>query len=201
MKIHEKMAADQLWVRSHSYHDQFSIYKPQGQHFMLLNAPNHSERVEMSMRSIGRKFDWDIEKYRLNRKFSDKGGRRRLMKNISRFMKNPIGYVSHRYWRYTSNARFIYMAVCLMAICNFNNLISDSQSRERIEAYTHSLGGTVEKSTFQYDQFRDGNRGMSMMPILGLMYQRPDGNLVVANPTYNQNYRLYFDRMDYQGSK
>ena len=45
---------------------------------------------------MGRKFDWDLEKYRISEKPADKGNRRRVMKNLSRFVKNPIGYT---YWK------------------------------------------------------------------------------------------------------
>ena len=97
MKLHDKMTADQLWVRSHSYHDRFTIYRPFGQHFQVFQAPNFKERIEMSYRTMGKMFDWDLEKFRLGRKHSDKGGRRRLVKNISRFFKNPFGYL---YWKF-----------------------------------------------------------------------------------------------------
>lgn len=50
----------------------------------------------MSYRSMGRAHDWDIEKYRKANKGSDKGNRRRFMKNFARIVKNPAGYF---YWK------------------------------------------------------------------------------------------------------
>lgn len=50
----------------------------------------------MSYRSMGRAHDWDLEKYRKGNKGSDKGNRRRFMKNFARIVKNPAGYF---YWK------------------------------------------------------------------------------------------------------
>ena len=198
MKLHDKMAMDQLWVRNHSYHDKFSIYKPYGQYFMLFNAPNFQERIEMSYRSIGKKYDWDLEKYRSNKKPSDKGGRRRLLKNFSKFMKNPTGYLMHRYAKYMLRVRFPVVLFTVMTLWSVNNLIWETRQRDSTERYIQSLGGTPEKSSFQFNLHRDGGRGLNTFSFFKVMYNKPRSENLVVNPTYRQNYRLYFDRMDYK---
>lgn len=50
----------------------------------------------MSYRTLGRTFNWDLEKYRMGPKPADKGNRRRFLKNSARFIKNPISYI---YWK------------------------------------------------------------------------------------------------------
>ena len=54
----------------------------------------------MTQRAMGKLVDWDFEKYRGMRKIVDRGNKRRLLRNITRFMKNPLGYI---YW--SMNAR------------------------------------------------------------------------------------------------
>lgn len=50
----------------------------------------------MSYRSVGNDYNWELNKYVNDKKPSDKGNRRRFLKNVSRFFKNPIGYI---YWK------------------------------------------------------------------------------------------------------
>lgn len=50
----------------------------------------------MSYRSLGQSCDWELEKYRMAAKSSDKGNRRRFFKNFARLVKNPFGY---SYWK------------------------------------------------------------------------------------------------------
>lgn len=46
---------------------------------------------------MGKLYDWDIEKYRKADKGSDKGNKKRFMRNFARFVKNPYGYT---YWKF-----------------------------------------------------------------------------------------------------
>jgi len=52
--------------------------------------------MEMIYRSMGRQHDWELEKFRCGKKFPDRGNKKRLVKNIVRFAKNPIAYI---YWK------------------------------------------------------------------------------------------------------
>lgn len=81
----------------------------------------------MSYRTMGRKFDWDLEKYRLSAKSSDKGNRRRLMKNLTRFVKNPFGY---SYWKLKGklkNRNFIVLVAMIYGTYAIYSLWDDSQ--------------------------------------------------------------------------
>ena len=198
MKIHDKMAADQLWVRSHSYHDRFTIYQTQGQHFPIYHAPNLAERTEMTYRTIGRNFDWDLEKFRLGRKHSDKGGRRRLLKNASMFLKNPVGYI---FWRIQPRIQHMRTSVFIFfvgTLINFNNLFEDTLAKDRRDEYLQSVGETPEKSHRQLNTQRENKLGVVGNPLYYMLYTRPTYDMVVLNPTYRQNFRLYFDRQDFK---
>jgi hypothetical protein len=50
----------------------------------------------MSYRSLGKSYDWELEKYRMASKPSDTGNKRRFFKNFARFVKHPLGYT---YWK------------------------------------------------------------------------------------------------------
>lgn len=89
------METDHIWIKNNPKNPVYN-YNNYGQHFLNQNDTNYKEQLEMSYRSMGRAHDWDIEKYRKGDKGSDKGNRRRFMKNVARFIKNPYGYT---YWK------------------------------------------------------------------------------------------------------
>lgn len=45
---------------------------------------------------MGKDYNWEVDKYATASKSADVGNRRRFIKNIARFIKNPSGYV---YWK------------------------------------------------------------------------------------------------------
>lgn len=59
----------------------------------------------MIWRSMGKAYDWEMEKFRviiliyifqMQKKYIDRGNKRRFLKNFFRLIKNPIGYI---YWK------------------------------------------------------------------------------------------------------
>ena len=50
----------------------------------------------MIWRSMGKSTDWELEKFRLGKKFPDRGNKRRWFKNLFRLIKNPMGYI---FWK------------------------------------------------------------------------------------------------------
>ena len=56
----------------------------------------------MIYRSMGKQYDWELEKFRLARKPIDRGNKKRLIKNFMRFLKHPIAYVGWRLSRWQS---------------------------------------------------------------------------------------------------
>ena len=50
----------------------------------------------MIYRSMGRQHDWELEKFRVGKKYPDRGNKKRFVKNVVRFIKNPVGYL---YWK------------------------------------------------------------------------------------------------------
>ena len=60
---------------------------------MYDRAANAAERIEMTYRSMGKQYDWELEKYRLSKKANDKGNKKRFIKNVFRFIKSPLSYI------------------------------------------------------------------------------------------------------------
>merc|ERR1711948_14697 len=92
MASNDKMWQDYIWTRSHPDWDADQTYRNHGNHYIFFTAPNHHERIEMTYRSIGKMTDWDLEKFRMGRKYPDRGNKKRFTKNFVRFVKNPVGY-------------------------------------------------------------------------------------------------------------
>ncbi len=101
--IHEKMQTDYLWIKNHPALDGDVKLRTHGYHYLYDNVPNKKERLEMIYRSMGRAYDWELEKFRVyifinqaSKKFPDKGNKRRFVKNVLRTIKHPL---SMFYWR------------------------------------------------------------------------------------------------------
>ena len=54
----------------------------------------------MVYRSMGKQYDWELEKFRLSRKPIDRGNKKRLIKNFMRFLKHPTAYIGWRLVRF-----------------------------------------------------------------------------------------------------
>jgi hypothetical protein len=197
MKLQDKMSADQLWVRSHSYYETFVAPQTPGYHFPVVNAPNFEERNEMTIRTLARRFDWDLEKFRLSKKPADKGNRRRHLKNISKFIKNPFGYIVWRYARLKHRPRTFSLVFAVISLATLQRYAMDSQTNDRFDEWKQANGQTMEKSSFQITGHRRMQLGIPMVPLYQMLTSRGDPGSVVLNPTYRQNFRLYFDRLNY----
>ena len=197
MGIHDKMIADQVWVRPHSTADK-APPKSMGQYFFIYQAPNFRERIEMSFRALGRQFDWDLEKYRMSRKPADKGNRRRLVKNIARFIKNPAGYILWKTWKWNPHPRLLLFLAGISIPFYFMQTTDVSHHNEKKMHWIKLQGGTRPESFLQRGEDRDSRRNVTLTFLWQLTYNKLPATHIVANPTYNQNYRLYFDRMGYE---
>jgi len=114
MSAQNKMTSDYLWVR-HAPIEEGSKVKNHGFHYLYNRAPNNIERLEMVYRSMGKTYDWELEKFRLGKKPVDKGNKKRLFRNIARFAKHPLGYVGWAIgrWQTQSTPRIM---MCFLAL-------------------------------------------------------------------------------------
>lgn len=85
----------------------------------------------MSYRSVGRDYNWDLHRYALDKKPSDKGNRRRFMKNTARFIKNPFGYI---FWKFPLkrikfNPYAVVIGICILHL--FSDLKNEVRDKDR----------------------------------------------------------------------
>lgn len=94
----------------------------------------------MSYRTMGRQFDWDLEKYRKADKPADKGNKKRFMKNFARFVKNPYGYA---YWKLNMPKRNIGIfpaLVGLTLVTSFLRMVSEAKEQKKSKGFLQYLG-------------------------------------------------------------
>lgn len=101
MSSQKNMALDYLWVRHAPIEEGLKV-KNFGQYHQYDNAPNSLERLEMTYRTMGKAYDWELEKFRLGKKPIDRGNKRRFFRNVFKFVKNPIAYW---YWAKVANSK------------------------------------------------------------------------------------------------
>ena len=196
--VHDKMTVDQVWVRPHSNHDKVAADRTLGQHFILYQAPNLRERTEMSFRALGKQFDWDLEKYRMSKKPSDKGNRRRLFKNFARFAKNPLGYFFWKTFKLYRYPRIFIAFAVAGTVTYFMSLAKMTDEHQRYQHWIRIQGGSRHESLLSIGEDRDFRLAIPMSLIWHGTYSYLQAHEVVVNPTYKQNYRLYLDRMPFR---
>jgi len=199
MSNHDKMLTDQIWVRPNSNADALTETRTHGQHYLYLAAPNAKERIEMSYRSLGRQFDWDMEKYRNGGKSADRGNRRRFMKNVVRLFKNPIGYTYWKTYRLNQRLPLILTLISLGFVSNmfFQRRLINGQAG--VDKFMHYEGSETFVSDFVDTAARPGRLGIPNTAIFKAIYSYPTTSEFVINPVYEQNFRKYFDNKDYKG--
>ena len=196
MGVHDKVVADQVWVRPHSSEHK-APQKSIGQFFFMFQAPNYKERIEMSYRTLGRMWDWDLERFRLSRKANDKGNRRRLLRNLVRLVKNPGGYVLWKTWKWNQFPRLWIYLLLISVPAYFMDTVRMTEMNERRMHWIKVQGGTRPESFLQPGEDRNSRINIPMTGLWQATYSYLPTNFLVANPAYKQNYRLYFDRMPY----
>lgn len=199
MSVHDKMTQDQIWVRPNSNADALTESRTHGQHYLYLASPNTKERIEMSYRSLGRQFDWDMEKFRNGPKAADKGNKRRFMKNVARFVKNPVGYVYWKTFRVNQRLPLFLTLISAGFVANmfFHRRLANNQAR--VEKALHYEGSETFSSDYVDNSRRPGKLGIPNTAIFRAIYSYPTASEFVINPVYEQNYRKYFDAMNYTG--
>ena len=193
MSSNDKMLQDQIWVRPHSDADHKVESRTHGQHYLYLAAPNSQERIEMAYRSLGRQFDWDMEKFRNGPKPADKGNKRRFLKNVARFVKNPLGYT---YWKsYRVNQRM--PLILFLLVSGFvGNMFYQRRllnNQERIDRTLYYEGSESFTSDFVDTMARPAKLGIPHTGIFKCIYSYPHSTEFVLNPVYEQSFRRYFD--------
>lgn len=139
---------------------------------------------------MGRQYDWELEKFRLSKKPTDRGNKRRGFKNFFRFVKNPIGYISWKtiHWvtplpKLLTLAGILYWGAVMWYWKGISNDYSDIDEvlvryGKNVEGTSGRMKGYHNRKNFHVPNFPEGIMRTHFTP-----------DLVTLNPTWKQNIR------------
>jgi hypothetical protein len=139
---------------------------------------------------MGKQYDWELEKFRLGKKPIDKGNKRRGFKNFFRFVKNPLGYISWKTYRWISPPPKLMIYGGLLywgAVVLYWKQISDEY--KEIDEVLKNYGKNVEGTSGRMKGYHNQKMFHSPNMIEGPMRTHFFPELVTLNPTWRQNIR------------
>jgi hypothetical protein len=190
MSSQNKMASDYLWVRHAPIEEGLKV-KNHGLNYLYNRAPNRIERLEMVYRSLGKTYDWELEKFRLAKKPVDKGNKKRLFRNIARFIKHPLGYVGWTIgkWQTASTPRIVMAFLVLTWVSIAYEWKRNTRIIQEHDDFLLASGKNIEGMSGRYTGYHDTKplRGPSWFD-LGLRVPLTPDQLII-NQTWKQNIR------------
>ena len=141
-------------------------------------------------RSMGKQYDWELEKYRLSKKPIDKGNKRRGFKNFFRLVKHPLGYIGWKTLNWTSPAPKLLTLGAIFywaAVVYYWKGISNDYKEidqvllhygKNVEGTSGRMKGYQNQKQFHTPNFPEGPMRTHFYP-----------ELVTLNPTWKQNIR------------
>eukprot|EP01017_Pseudomicrothorax_dubius_P028919 TRINITY_DN3476_c0_g1_i1.p1 TRINITY_DN3476_c0_g1~~TRINITY_DN3476_c0_g1_i1.p1 ORF type:complete len:214 (-),score=45.80 TRINITY_DN3476_c0_g1_i1:101-742(-) len=194
MSTHERMVTDYVWIRDHSQADSWAKARTHGYNYLYYHAPNKSERLEMIHRSIGKQYDWELERFRASKKYPDRGNKKRLFKNFFRFLKHPIGMIYWRSYKFRlakgrAQTTFLAWAMILSVVA----LKKQSWRNRKKDHFLLLSGENVEGSKVNPIGYNHQEWGPMILPLHTFMFQPLQGRKVTVNPARDQVYRKYFE--------
>ena len=129
----------------------------------------------------------------MDKKPSDKGNRRRFMKNVARFCKNPIGYT---YWKFPLqrtklNPYAVFIGLCCFKL--FHSFRGQVEEKDKKCAFLvtkgYKKGGELDLSL--PDQ--ETKLGNNVNFLNAINYDKVLFEDFVVNPSYRQNFRKYIE--------
>jgi len=202
MSVHEKMQTDYIWLRDHSQADSWGQARTHGYNYLYYHIPNRRERMEMIYRSMGKQYDWELEKFRLAKKFPDRGNKRRLFKNLFRLIKNPAGYSFWKLYKYrATRPRFMATTIGLGLVLMLIHYKDVSAANAKKLNWILINGKNVESSGQTMPGYYNQTMMLQQMPMTQFLYYEVPGQKIVVNPCRDQNYRKYFEMRKKYGIK
>jgi len=202
MSVHEKMQTDYIWLRDHSQADSWGQARTHGYNYLYYHVPNKKERLEMIYRSMGKQYDWELEKFRLAKKFPDRGNKRRLFKNLFRVVKNPFGYFFWKTFKYREgNPRFMATTIGIGLVLMLVHYKQYSAQTAKKQHWVLINGKNIESMEQTMPGFYHQRTMLQQMPLTQFLYYEIPGQKIVVNPCRDQNYRKYFEMRKKYGLK
>ena len=185
---YQQLQQDASWTMPNPATDAYLNTRTHGHIYVNEYAPNYDERMEMTYRSLGRQYDWDMEKFRIGNKPADKGNKRRFFRNAFRFIKNPFGA---SFWRLRwFQLRGRPLKALFYAIFPFTFTMAYLQTIEdnRIVHFYKAMGDTINGYGYE-DMMDQPNRTLvryNFFLSFGMTFIQP--RHIGVNPTYEFNY-------------
>lgn len=109
----------------------------------------------MIYRSLGKQYDWELERFRLARKQIDRGNKRRIYKNLFRFIKNPMGYFFWKTYRLRSMhaPRWMVVGIVFSIISQIHRYTNNSMTVQLTNDMLLRYGKNVEGTPGQYQGY------------------------------------------------
>ena len=194
--LQDQMRMDSSWVKPNPASNLTLASRTHGQHYIYNYAPNYGERLEMSMRSLGRQYNWEMEKFRNDKKPADRGNRLRIFKNFFRFVKNPLGYTMWKSMRLMKTHRlWLTMFYVMFPVLFYRGYKESIQNRAYAGFYV-AIGDTINGPKGQkvgfYDQIRPPSFNIYNCGLITVLQPRN----YVANPTYKMNYKKHEETLN-----
>lgn len=139
---------------------------------------------------MGRQYDWELEKYRLSKKPVDKGNKRRGFKNFFRLVKNPLGYIGWKTYRWVNPLpKLLTIGAVLYLGFVLAYWKGISEEYDEIDRVLKNYGKNVEGTSGRMKGYH--NRKPFHVPNFpeGPMRTHFFPELVTLNPTWKQNIR------------
>ena len=147
---YEQIKQDATWVQPNPATDLHLNTRNHGHIYINQYAPNYDERMEMTFRSIGRQHDWDLEKFRVGPKPSDKGNRRRMIRNAVRFLKNPYSVAFWRFKAFNITSRISKFVFYLVFPLAFLNAYKETVNDSRVPHFYKAMGDSINGYGFDH---------------------------------------------------
>mmetsp|Transcript_25297 Transcript_25297/g.22314 ORF Transcript_25297/g.22314 Transcript_25297/m.22314 type:complete len:162 (+) Transcript_25297:180-665(+) len=149
--------------------------------------------MEMIYRSMGKQYDWELQKFWQGKKYPDRGNKRRFWKNLYRQIKNPIGYY---YWKCFRRRTAKERAIATCAAIGFAGMLfsakKDTINQGNKVRYEMLRGKNPEGLGLTHIGNNNDSLALQGMPLTQFMNYEFFADQIIVNPCRNQNYRKYF---------
>ena len=139
---------------------------------------------------MGKQYDWELEKFRANKKTVDKGNKKRSWKNMFRLIKNPFGYIgwkTHRWMNPLPKMVTLAAVFYWVGVLAYWKGISEEYNEvdevllnygKNVEGTSGRMKGYHARKNFHTPNFPEGPMRTHFYP-----------EMVTLNPTWKQNLR------------
>ena len=140
---------------------------------------------------MGKQYDWELEKFRLSKKPIDKGNKKRMLRNLMRFIKHPYGYILGVLNTYQNGSmpRFLPVILGLSLLGGLYEWHHHSIEIQKHDQLLLAYGKNVEGMSGRYLGYHD-TKQLRAQTAFDHLFRIPfNPHHIELNPTWKQNLR------------